>query len=219
MKIKVCGLTHPENIAKLLELNIDYIGLVFAPKSPRRVKRKSGLADWIRENEELFGTTKRVGVFVNAEMDELLNAVHDYQLDYVQLHGDESPGYCRELSLLWSVSTLRKAEISKAFPITADFDFSLTAAYAESCAHFVFDTGGQAQAGGTGKRWNWDLLATYKGFTPFLLSGGIGPEDAGQVRAIAHPQLLGVDVNSRFETEPGRKDVNALREFAKELRA
>ena len=217
MKIKVCGLREPDNIRDVLDLNVDYVGFILAEQSKRYVG-DTDLAAWIADNEERFGTTQRVGVFVNAGVDVLLNAVHDYRLDWVQLHGDESPGYCRELQLLWSVNTLRKASVAKAFSVDAGFDFAVTAAYADSCDLFIFDTGGHPQAGGTGKQWNWDRLAEYIGNVPFLLSGGIGPDDAHRLRTIDHPQLLGVDLNSRFETTPGVKDEGRLKAFIRELR-
>ena len=212
MKIKVCGLREPDNISEVLALGVDYVGFIFYQKSKRFVG-KTKLAEWIAANEEAFGATKKVGVFVNAELDYILNAVHDYKLDYVQLHGDESPGYCRELKLLWSVSTLRKAQLIKAFSITPDFDFRETYAYADSCPLFIFDTGGQTEKGGTGKKWDWAKLNEYEGLVPFLLSGGIGPLDGDDVKALDHPQLRGVDLNSAFETEPGVKDVAKLKMF------
>lgn len=216
MKIKVCGLREPDNIEDILSLGVDYLGFIFHEKSDRYVG-KSGLADWLQKNEERLSGVAKVGVFVNAGMDTILNAVHDYQLDYVQLHGDESPGYCRELQLLWSVSTLRSAKLAKAFPIDTAFDFAVTDAYTETCDLFVFDTGGQAKHGGTGLKWDWNKLEEYRGNTPFLLSGGIGPQDARRIRLLEHPQLRGLDLNSKFEVSPGVKDTGLLRSFLQEL--
>jgi phosphoribosylanthranilate isomerase len=218
MKVKVCGLREPENIKEVLAAGVDYVGFIFYEKSKRYVG-KTKLAEWISANEEAFGETKKVGVFVNAELDYILNAVHDYKLDYVQLHGDESPGYCRELKLLWSVSTLRKAHLIKAFSITPAFNFNDTQAYADSCPLFIFDTGGHAQKGGTGEKWDWSKLNEYQGLVPFLLSGGIGPLDADDVLALKHVQLQGVDLNSAFESEPGVKDLARLNLFLREVRS
>lgn len=217
MKVKVCGLTLPDNIEQVLQLGVDYIGMIFYAKSPRFAESPE-LMSWLRENEHQFNTTQKVGVFVNAEIEYILNCVHDYQLDYVQLHGNESAGYCRELKLLWSVNTLRKASIIKAFSVDENFDFRSTNEYADSCPLFVFDTGGHAAVGGTGKKWDWDKLKEYDSPVPFLLSGGIGPEDAKAVRRLEHPQLRGVDVNSKFEVEPGLKDVGQLESFLTDLR-
>lgn len=218
MKVKVCGLREPENIEAVVGLGVDYVGFIFYERSSRFVG-KTKLADWLNENEDVFTKTKKVGVFVNAEVDYILNTVHDYKLDYVQLHGNESAGYCRELKLLWSVSTLRKAHIIKAFSINPDFDFGTTNAYAESCPLFVFDTGGQTTHGGTGVKWDWDKLTRYRSPVPFLLSGGIGPGDAEAVRGLAHPQFAGVDLNSRFEEQPGLKDLALLSKFIEGLKA
>ncbi|MBC6994483.1 phosphoribosylanthranilate isomerase [Neolewinella lacunae] len=217
MKIKVCGLRQPENITEVLGLGIDFAGFIFHKRSPRHAA-SAELMRWMENNPQPFESTAKVGVFVNAELDYILNVVHDYQLDYVQLHGNESPGYCRELKLLWSVSTLRKAKIIKAFSVAADFNFRDTGEYVDSCPLFVFDTGGHPEAGGTGQKWDWERLAAYQHPVPFLLSGGIGPEDAAAVRALQHPQLAGVDVNSRFESAPGVKDVSQLAAFVEALR-
>lgn len=218
MKTKVCGLRQPENIIEILTLGIDYAGFIFFEGSSRFAGQPD-FAKWMEDNDNLFANTKRVGVFVNSGLDIILNTVHDYHLDYVQLHGNESAGYCRELKLLWSVSTLRKATISKAFSITPDFDFSVTKEYADSCELFVFDTGGHKDHGGTGLKWDWDKLSQYKGATPFLLSGGIGPDDARRIKLMNHPRLAGVDLNSRFELAPGLKEVEKLRHFLKDLKA
>lgn len=212
MKIKVCGLREPANIQAVKDLGVDYLGFIFHQDSPRYAASES-LKKWLNENEEELEGIGRVGVFVNAEIDYILNIVHDYRLNWVQLHGNESAGYCQELQLLWSVSTLHKAKIIKAFSITPEFDFTITNAYLNSCPLFVFDTGGKAAAGGTGEQWDWSLLDKYAGLTPFLLSGGIGPLDAARVAHIQHPQFQGVDLNSRFESEPGVKDIDLLTTF------
>lgn len=207
----------PENLQEVIALHPDYVGFIFYDKSKRYVGG-TGLATWIAAHGEAFGEVKKVGVFVNAEVDYILNTVHDYKLDYVQLHGNESPGYCAELKLLWSVSTLRKAEIIKAFSVTPDFDFATTLAYAGSCSFFIFDTGGQAEHGGTGVKWDWSKLDEYTGLTPFLLSGGIGPGDAEAVRQLTHPQFTGVDVNSGFEVAAAEKNAAQLSSFITAVR-
>lgn len=218
MKIKVCGLRDPENTQAVKDLGVDYLGFIFHKPSPRYAAGKE-LKNWLNENEAALAGIGRVGVFVNAELDYILNVVHDYRLDWVQLHGNESPGYCQELQLLWSVSTLHKAKICKAFQVTPDFDFSSTNGYLSSCPLFVFDTGGKETQGGTGEKWDWSLLDNYQGLTPFLLSGGIGPDDASRVRQVTHPQYQGVDLNSKFESEPGLKNVELLATFINHLKS
>ncbi|MEM6770224.1 MAG: phosphoribosylanthranilate isomerase, partial [Bacteroidota bacterium] len=120
---------NPQNIEEVLNLGVDFLGFIFYDKSKRNAEGEA-LAGWLAENDERFADTARVGVFVNAGMDTILNTVHDYHLDYVQLHGNESAGYCKELQLLWSVSTLRSAKIIKAFSIDERFNFDVTGAYA-----------------------------------------------------------------------------------------
>ncbi len=208
---------EPENIEALLALRVDLIGFIFFKGSPRYVGRNK-LDKWIGSHLARFGETRRVGVFVNAEVDAVLNAVHDYQLDYAQLHGVESPEYCFELLDLWKMGSLRSARLIKAFPVDAEFDFSITEAYAPHCSHFLFDTKTPAH-GGSGLRFDWSLLDRYNGETPFLLSGGIGPEAAEAIRNISHPQLAGVDLNSRFEISPGRKNIERIEQFVHALKS
>jgi phosphoribosylanthranilate isomerase len=216
MKVKVCGMRDPENISALLELPIDFIGFIFYPPSSRFVG-KARLDKWIPANEESFGEIKKVGVFVNAEVEEILNAVHDYRLDYIQLHGNESAEYCRELSLLWQISSVRKARMIKAFAIDEEFDFSQTEAYAPYCSYFLFDTKGK-KPGGNGVSFDWSLLEAYQGVTPFLLSGGLGPQSAEAVKALDFPQMSGIDINSKFEKAPAEKDIESIRNFIQEVK-
>jgi phosphoribosylanthranilate isomerase len=220
MKIKVCGLNDPANIEAIAQLRIDFVGFIFYKKSPRYVKPpKSPDGGLLRVLPPPGGGgAKRVGVFVNAEVEEILNKVHDFELDYVQLHGNESPEYCREIQSFWAASTLRSARFIKAFAVDAAFDFGRTQAYEGICSLFLFDTK-TPQHGGSGVSFDWQLLEKYKGNTPFLLSGGIGEEDAAAIRALDFPQLYGVDVNSRFEVKPGVKDVEKVKRFLEALEA
>lgn len=216
MKIKICGLTQPENIKEILLQQPDMVGFIFYAKSPRMVDEKS-LPQWIEENEALFGDIKRVGVFVDAKIDYVLNAVHDFKLDFIQLHGTESPEYCREIQDYWNFSSIRKAAFIKAFQVDEQFDFSAVQSYEGICSYFLFDTK-SAQHGGSGKKFDWSILNNYKGVTPFLLSGGIGPDDAAAVKKLNIPQLAGIDINSRFESEPGVKEVAKVETFLKTLK-
>ncbi len=215
MKIKVCGLNDPANIEELAHLPIDFMGFIFYKKSPRYA-RDGNFRTWMAGNRNVLGKIKRVGVFVNAEIEEILNKVHDFELDYVQLHGEESPEYCREIQSFWATSTLRSARFIKAFAVDADLDFAQTRAYEGICSLFLFDTK-TPQHGGSGLSFDWQLLEKYKENTPFLLSGGIGEEDAAAIRGLNFPQLYGVDVNSRFEVKPGVKDVEKVGRFLEAL--
>ena len=217
MKIKVCGMKDSNNIELLLKQPIDFIGFIFYPKSKRYVG-KNQLSDWINQHEDLFGEVQKVGVFVNAEIETLLNTVHDYKLDYVQLHGEESPEYCREINLLWEASTLRKAKLIKAFSVDEDFDFSLTIPYSSFCRYFIFDTKGDTY-GGTGKTYDWSILQKYQGITPFFLSGGLSPEHVEDIKQLDIPQLSGLDINSRFEIEPGLKDIDQVASFVEHFKS
>lgn len=217
MQVKVCGMREPQNISALLELPIDFIGLIFYSKSKRYVGKDTTLPEWIIEHEERFGLIKKVGVFVNAGIDEILNATHDYHLDYIQLHGAESPEYCQELHLLWSASSVREAKLIKAFSVDEKFDFTKVAAYEPHCSFFIFDTKG-ADYGGNGLQFDWSLLSAYEGNTPFLLSGGIDPDSVEDLQKVEHPLLFGVDINSKFETEPAKKDITSVAAFVKAVK-
>lgn len=217
MQVKVCGMRDPENMAAVAQLPIQYMGFIFYPKSRRFVGRQANLAAWLERNAKVLNGINRVGVFVNAELDAILNAVHDYQLDYIQLHGNESPEYCAELTDLWSFSSVRSAKLIKAFSVDEEFDFRETAPYEPHADLFIFDTKG-AGYGGTGKQFDWSLLQKYLGTKTFLLSGGIQPESVPAIRQVNHPQLAGVDINSGFEREPALKEPLAIKKFIEALR-
>jgi phosphoribosylanthranilate isomerase len=201
MKIKVCGLREPDNLAAVAALGADMLGLIFHPASPRFVGDLplSALPVGVR----------RVGVFVDADLDQVLLTVNRYGLDYVQLHGHESPGYCAAVHGF--------VPVIKAFRVDAAFDFDSTAAYTNCAELFLFDTKG-AQPGGNGVRFDWSLLDGYMGEVGFLLSGGIQPGDAADIHALRHPQLIGIDLNSGFETAPGHKSIPALTDFIHQIR-
>ena len=194
--IKVCGMTEGKNIRAVEALGADFIGMIFYPASPRKVV---GIPDYLPE------TAARVGVFVNASEAEILEKVVAYGLDLVQLHGDESPEFCSRLDG-------RGVGVIKAFSVSSESDLARTSAYEGLCRYYLFDTP-TAGRGGSGKRFDWSLLQAYSGETPFLLSGGIGPESAAALSEFSHPMLAGYDLNSRFESEPGVKDVALLGQF------
>lgn len=188
---------------QLATLPVDMLGFIFYPKSPRYVVGKIDAAEIAKLSKHIA----RVGVFVNAEIEDIHEIAESFYLTVIQLHGNEAPELCRQL----------KAEgytILKAFNIAKENDYE---AYAPYCDYFLFDTP-SAQHGGTGQKFDWTLLENYKGTTPFLLSGGIGPDDAEALKHFNHPQFTGIDINSKFEVEPGIKDMSLIGKFMYEIK-
>lgn len=200
MNIKVCGITDMKQLQQLDGLDIEFAGLIFYPESPRYVGDKLSGKDVKKADFDL----RKVGVFVNPELIDVLDAIDEYGLDVVQLHGDESAEMCDDLST--------EVEVIKAFRITGDEDIDeLVAPYDAVCDYYLFDTGGLKESfGGTGQQFDWSILSKAKIEKPFFLSGGIGVEDLARVKAFKHPDLFGVDVNSRFESSPGIKDMSKI---------
>lgn len=203
MNIKVCGITEMKQLQQLDGLDIDFAGLIFFKDSPRYVGEKLSKKDVKKADFDL----KKTGVFVNPEMIEVLDAIDEYGLDVVQLHGDESPEMCEDLS--------SEVEVIKAFRISGTEDIDkLVEPYDDVCDYYLFDSGGLKESfGGTGKKFDWNILTEAKIEKPFFLSGGIGPEDAMNLKAFKHPDKFGVDINSRFEIEPGIKDMSKILHF------
>ncbi len=194
-----------ENIAEVEALGIDLMGFICWSKSPRALTEVPGY---------LPAACLRVGVFVNATAEEIVERVKTLSLNAIQLHGNETPEFCGALRTL---PALQGVELYKAFQIAEEKDLEKCEAYAESCSLFIFDAK-CACYGGSGKQFDWSVLEQYRGGVPFLLSGGIGPESIEALAAFHHPQWLGVDLNSRFETAPGHKDAEALRTFITRFR-
>ena len=183
-----------DNIRAVEALGIDMMGFIFWPKSSRYVSQRP---DYLPKR------VKRVGVFVDEDPEQVKRLADDYALDYIQLHGQESPSY---------IFQLRGLHVIKAFNISTAEDLLQTQSYEGLVDCFLFDAKGKS-VGGNGEKFNWDVLDAYQGATPFLLSGGIGPDDAARVNAFYHPKCIGIDLNSRFELSPGLKDVAKLKEF------
>ena len=196
--VKVCGINREKNLKQISQLNIDMIGLNFYLGSKRFINNIS-----ININPNI----KRVGVFVNPSLSEIKQYKIDAKLDYLQLHGSESPEFCRSITPI--------CPVIKAFGVDETFDFTITEAY-NFADYFLFDTKTMLH-GGSGEKFNWQKLNEYIGETPFLLAGGIGPEDVIKLLEIDHPKFAGVDINSRFEIEPGIKHVRKVDEFIKQL--
>ncbi|HIO67686.1 MAG TPA: phosphoribosylanthranilate isomerase [Flavobacteriales bacterium] len=150
-----------------------------------------------------------VAVFVNADVDFAQGKIEENGYTHVQLHGNESPEYCRNL--------MSGVKIIKAFQINKEFDFASLQDYEQVCDYYLFDTSG-AEPGGTGKKFDWDLLQKYEGKKPFFLSGGIGEDDVPKIKSLVMPALFAIDVNSKFEIEPAVKDSGMLGVFIKAIR-
>lgn len=207
MIIKVCGMREPGNIQALELLGIDWMGLIFWPRSKRYV---SEVPSYLPRH------IKRVGVFVDAGLDDIRQHIADYRLDLIQLHGQEQPALAEALKPL---------PVIKAFNIASADDLRQTEAFEGIADYFLFDTrkpledtGGWHPPGGTGEQFDWRVLTAYQGSTPFILSGGIGPDDVEAVRSFHHPQCVGIDLNSRFEQAPAFKDITKLSTFIKQLK-
>lgn len=199
MIIKVCGIKVPENYNTLGQLDIDMIGINFYKPSKRFINNVI--------LKKIEGQ-KRVGVFVKSSETEILASIKKHQLDFAQLHGDEDVAACLAIK--------KHIPIIKVFRITLDFDWSSVNGF-EFADYFLFDTM-TSKYGGSGQKFDWESLSQYPGITPFLLSGGIDATDAKNILNISHPLFAGVDINSKFETEPGVKDVGCVKNFIKEIR-
>ena len=209
MIIKVCGMRESENIREVEALGIDLMGFIFWPKSSRYVSERPSY---------LPTKCKRVGVFVDANIDEILRIADEYALDIIQLHGHENPKHC----ILIRDQVSPEVKIIKAFNIATADDLAQTAAFSGLVDYFLFDTKGKS-IGGNGEQFDWTVLSAYDDSTQFLLSGGIGPNDAGRLRALlvlnGFPveKCIGIDLNSRFEVEPAYKDIKKLKTFLEQL--
>lgn len=196
MIIKVCGMRQPENISAVEKLGVDLMGFIFYPKSPRYVAEKP---------QYLPKTVKKVGVFVNENIETIIKTAKEFSLDFLQLHGSESVEYCETLHKLGYA-------LIKAFSVATVQDVQNAQNYEKICEMFIFDTKCNT-VGGSGVSFDWSLLDEYSGNTPFLLSGGLGLDNIEQIKQFKHTQHIGYDLNSTFEISPAEKDVAKLREF------
>ncbi len=229
MKLKVCGMKYVENIQQVAELNPDYLGFIFYEKSKRNFE---GIIP------EISNSIKKVGVFVNEFSEIVISLVEEYRLDALQLHGDESVDYIKELKeklaerralFIDENKNIKKKknqhyiskspiEIIKVFGVKDEFNFDLLKPYLDVVDYFLFDTKGK-ERGGNGTQFDWTLLESYPFDKPFFLSGGIGLNDVKKVKEIVHSDLpiYALDVNSKFESEPGLKNIEQLKSFKKQL--
>jgi phosphoribosylanthranilate isomerase len=206
IRVKVCGLRDPLNIMDVAATGPDFLGFVFYPGSPRFAGRDP---DPVKLREVAGGMTK-VGVFVNESPEHMADVADSFGLKLLQLHGNEPVSSCETLKMAGF-------GVIKAFGLEDGFDFRKLAPFIPFCDYLLFDTKSN-HYGGAGKKFNWDILSRYSFDTPFFLSGGIGPGDAGAVLETDHPAFYGVDINSRFETAPGIKDIALVASFIKAIK-
>jgi phosphoribosylanthranilate isomerase len=205
LKIKICGMQNRQNIEALIQLPIDYIGFIFYPQSPRYVGKALD-AETIRR---IPSHIKKTGIFVNATLNEVLRVASDNSLDCIQLHGNEIPDYCIALKE-------KGYEVIKAFKAEPEQLTCETSAYRYACDYFLFDTPTLTH-GGSGQKFDWKILGQQKLSLPFFLSGGIGPGDADAIKSLEFQGLYGIDLNSKFEIEPGLKNIEQIKIFLKEI--
>lgn len=199
MKLKICGMKYSENIKKTAEVLPDYLGFIFYEKSPRFFDGTL---------PELPESIRKVGVFVNAPISDILQKINEYNLQVVQLHGNESPEICEILKII-------NIPVIKVFSVDDTFDFEAIQPYETVCDYFLFDTKGK-NPGGNGTTFNWQILKNYPSKKPFFLSGGIGLEEIEAIKKLNLP-IYAIDVNSKFETKPGLKNTQLLKELQHEL--
>jgi phosphoribosylanthranilate isomerase len=202
MKLKICGMKYPENIINVGALLPDYMGFIFWEKSARYCNGTI---------PELIQTIKKVGVFVNESVENIIEKIDKHNLQAVQLHGQESVEFCEELKN----SISKKIEIIKVFSVGDDFDFNVLEPFENVCDYFLFDTKGKLP-GGNGTTFDWEILKKYKSKKPFFLSGGIGIDEITAIKNLNLP-VYAIDVNSKFEIEPGLKNKNLLSNFKRKL--
>lgn len=208
MKIKVCGITQAKQLIQLDDLGVDYAGMIFYERSARYVLDKLSGEDV----KELNLSLQKVGVFVNASVEEIKARVELYGLNAVQLHGDETPSFCKKIS--------EQVSVIKAFRINTNGQNidRLINPFEEFCDYYMFDTGGTGKYGGSGEKFDWAILEKAKINKSFFLSGGITLDDAEKIKAFQHPFFYAADINSGFEIEPGVKNMELVKSFAEQFK-
>ncbi|NHB68850.1 phosphoribosylanthranilate isomerase [Perlabentimonas gracilis] len=204
MLIKICGNTNQVNIEQVAMLKPSLMGFIVHPSSPRDVSKDINSLNLEKIPKEI----SNVLVTVDLQLDQLKKLVQQYGFDTVQLHGSESPSYCNKAKDF--------ARVIKAFKVWDSLPVYQLKEYEGKVDHFLFDTDGKL-AGGNGYKFKHSILEDYSLSTPYLLAGGIGSEDSEYIKSLNLPECIGVDINSRFETEPGIKDIDSLKRFLKKL--
>jgi phosphoribosylanthranilate isomerase len=205
LKLKICGMKYPENIQDIALLKPDYLGFIFWDQSSRKFD--------LNEIPKLDPKIKKVGVFVNASINEIILKVNQFKLDVIQLHGNESVIFCKNVKKLG-------VEVIKAFSIDNTFNFNSVKEYVAFVDYFLFDTKGKLP-GGNGITFNWKVLEKYPYEKSFFLSGGIGKTEIDAIKDFLKTEVakkcIAIDVNSRFETKPGYKNSTKIKKFKKSL--
>jgi len=200
LQIKICGMKFPDNITEIALLQPDYLGFIFYGKSPRNFEN---------DIPNLSKSINKVGVFVNASLEEIQEKVKQYELDLVQLHGDESPEFCHLLQQ-------KELKVIKAFSIDNQFNFNKLKEYNKFCDYFLFDTKG-TNYGGNGYAFDWSVLEKYKLDKPYFLSGGIGTENLDEVKLFLSndysKNCIAIDCNSKLEISPGLKSTEKVKQL------
>ncbi|WP_458629099.1 phosphoribosylanthranilate isomerase [Winogradskyella sp. PC D3.3] len=202
MKLKVCGMKYEDNLEAVASLRPDYLGFIFYKKSTRHFDSSI---------PELPKSIKKIGVFVDEELKTVKDTIEKFNLQAVQLHGSESPEYC---------SQLNNVEVIKVFSIKDEFNFDVLQPFEDVCDYFLFDTKGKLP-GGNGYTFNWNVLEQYPSTKPYFLSGGIGLHEIEKLKEFkespASKYCYAIDVNSKFEIEPGLKNIEELEKFITHL--
>lgn len=205
IQIKICGMKFSENIIEIAALQPDYLGFIFYEKSPRNITEKLPMI-----NTEI----KKVGVFVNAEFSEIIHKANEYQLDFIQLHGEETSEFCNKIQS-------KSLKVIKAFNVSNKFNFNTLNDYVESCTHFLFDTKGDYY-GGNGNTFDWRLLDNYKLSKTYFLSGGIGIENSNQIKEFFKndysKNCIAIDCNSKLELSPGSKSIEKVKQLIDKIK-
>lgn len=202
-----------DNIRDISALGVEMIGLIFYPPSPRYVQQFSSGAGIIPDYAPDMGKTPlRVGVFVDDMPQNIVTRVYNYKLDYIQLHGNEPRETLENLRATIDPDINPNIKIIKAISVSSAEDINKYKEYVGAADLFLFDTKCKT-VGGSGEQFDWQVLQAYDGDVPFLLSGGIGPDDAERIKNFHHPKCIGIDLNSKFEIEPALKDVEKLKQF------
>jgi len=200
LKLKICGLTDPQNIKEIIELAPDMVGFIFYQSSERNIQDDNA-------SKDIPHSIQKVGVFVDADLTTIESMIKKHRLNAIQL-------YHQHISLFQHLRT--NVTLIKAIAVKTEADLGQTKLYENQCDLFLFDTKGE-KAGGNGIKFDWRILTSYAGEIPFILSGGIDISDVKHIKAIKHKKIYGIDINSKFEIKPGSKNIQKIKQFKKEL--